>query len=450
MPKTKAAGTQDQATASAIAKWLKGDARPLSGRLVRRVAPGLDLVVPVTGPASWMLRYQLRGLAPTGKRWALRAIKIGSTASHSLPEVMDEMVRLKARVLAGEDPAEDRRAAAQRRREAALVAQTRLSCREALTAYASLLAARRLSPRHSRDEVGHAFRALTSVGVVDEPPASITAAMVEAAMARCPTGSRRARFTALHRFLIWALRNEGSSAVSPTFQLSRHEKPKPVPPRERVLSQQELAAIWHAAAAHPIPVTGDVTQFLITVPARENEVGRMRWHDVDMAAGVWEMPTSKNGAPHRFPLSPHALAILQRRRWAAGGTPQPDRPVFPAPRSNGRKPYVSWNGAKLWLDRQSGVGGWVIHDFRRSFATHMAEAGFDDGVIDLSLNHRASGSRSRVTRTYNLSVRWAERVRLMHAWSRFLDTAIGGTRNPDQTADILELPGIANAASVSV
>ncbi len=416
---------------------------------MRRVMPGLDLVVPAQGPASWMVRYQPRGLAPNGKRWAPRTVKIGSTASHSLPEAMDETVRLKARVLAGEDPAEDRRAAAQRRRERARAAQARLSCREALTAYGALLAVRRLSTRHARDEVGHAYRALASVGMVDAPPALVTTAMVEAAMARCPAGSQRARFAALHRFLVWALRNEGAGAVSPTLLLSRHERPKPVAPRERVLSAAEVAAIWHAAASHPVTVTGDVVQFLISVPARENEVGQMRWHDVDMAARVWEMPTSKNGAPHRFPLNAHALAILQRRRWAAGGTPPSEQPVFPAPKSNGKKPYVSWNGAKLWLDRQSGVVGWVIHDFRRSFATLMAEAGFDDGVLDLSLNHRASGSRNKVTRTYNLSLRWLERVRLMHAWSTFLDTAIGGPRNPDQTADILELPGIANAAGVS-
>lgn len=295
MRKTKAPGVPDQVTGSVIAKWLKPGARPLAGGLVHRVAPGLDLVVPVHGPASWMVRYQPRGLAPDGKRWASRTLKIGSTASHSLAEAMDEIVRLKARVLAGEDPAEERRAAAQRRREAALVAQSRLSCQEALTAYASLLADRQLSPRHARDEVGHAFRALASVGMVDASPASVTTATVEAAMARCPAGSRRARFTALHRFLIWALRNEGSGAASPTLLWSRHERPKAVPPRERVLSAEELAAVWHAAASHPAQVTGDAVQFLIAVPARENEAGRMRWLDVDMAAGVWEMPTSKNG-----------------------------------------------------------------------------------------------------------------------------------------------------------
>lgn len=154
-------------------------------------------------------------------------------------------------------------------------------------------------------------------------------------------------------------------------------------------------------------------------------------------------------APHRFPLNAHALTILQRRRWAAGGVVDPERPVFPAPKSRGRQPYVSWNGAKLYLDRQSGVTGWRIHDFRRSFGTHMAEAGFDDGVIDLNLNHRASGSRSRVTRTYNLSLRWAERARLMHAWNAFLDTALGDASASEHAADIINLPNIANPVGAS-
>ena len=360
---------------------------------------------------------------------------------------MDETVRLGARVLAGEDPAEDRRAAAQRRRVRSRAAQARLSCREALTAYGALLAVRRLSTRHARDEVGHAYRALASVGMVDAPPALVTTAMVEAAMARCPAGSQRARFAALHRFLVWALRNEGAGAVSPTLLLSRHERPKPVAPRERVLSAAEVAAIWHAAASHPVTVTGDVVQFLISVPARENEgrpdalarcgYGRPRVGN----ANVEERRATQISAERARPGDPSAPSL--GGRWHAS--------VGTAGVSGAQEQWQetlcqSWNGAKLWLDRQSGVVGWVIHDFRRSFATLMAEAGFDDGVLDLSLNHRASGSRNKVTRTYNLSLRWLERVRLMHAWSTFLDTAIGGPRNPDQTADILELPGIANAA----
>ncbi len=76
----------------------------------------------------------------------------------------------------------------------------------------------------------------------------------------------------------------------------------------------------------------------------------------------------------------------------------------------------------------------------------MGEAGFDDGVIDLTLNHRASGSRSRITRTYNLCLRWVERTRLMHAWNAFLDTALGDAGASDQTADIIKLPDIANPA----
>jgi integrase len=403
-----------------------------------------------------MMRYQPRGLAPSGRRWAPRTIKLGSTLTHSLAEATDEMVRLKAQVLAGEDPAEDRRAAARRRREAASAAQATLTCGEALDAYERLLAARGLSAKHFRDELGHTRRALASVNLLDAPPTSVTTMSLEAILARSPAGSRYARYNALHRFMVWALRNEGSGAVSPTLLLSRHEKPKAVAPRARVLNAAELAALWHAAGAHPVPVSSDVMQFLIAVPCRESEAGKMRWRDVDMASAVWEMPTSKNRSPHRFSLSARALEIVRRRRRAAGGVTQPDRLVFPAPRSDGRRPYRSWWGPKGFIDKHSGVTGWRIHDFRRTFATHLAEAGFDDGVIDLSLNHRASGSRSRVTRTYNLSLRWGERVRLMHAWNAFIDAAIGGAGASDQTADILrswpqalELPGTANRAGTT-
>ncbi len=180
-------------TAAAVAGWLKDGSRPASGRVVRRIAPGLDMVVPARGPASWQVRYQPRGLTPDGRRWPGRTLKIGTTQSHSLSEALDATVRLKARVLAGEDPAADRRAVAQRRREAALAAQARLTCLEALTLYRRLLETRGLSTKHVRDEVGHTRRALASVNLLDAPPISVTTTSLEAILARSPAGSRHAQ-----------------------------------------------------------------------------------------------------------------------------------------------------------------------------------------------------------------------------------------------------------------
>ena len=45
---------------------------------------------------------------------------------------------------------------------------------------------------------------------------------------------------------------------------------------------------------------------------------------------------------------------------------------------------------------------WILHDLRRAQATTLAEAGFDEGVVDRIQNHVASGSNpSVVAAVYN-------------------------------------------------
>ena len=143
------------------------------------------------------------------------------------------------------------------------------------------------------------------------------------------------------------------------------------------------------------------------------------------------MPTSKNGLAHRFYLCGLALEILQSRKRAAGLVPDAAATVFPGP-STGYM-FSSWSLLKRHLDARLGPrDSWTLHDLRRSFATMTSrELKAADNLIDLTINHAASKTRSRVTGTYNLNDKRDERIILMRRWDQLLASLIEGRSSSD-------------------
>ena len=84
--------------------------------------------------------------------------------------------------------------------------------------------------------------------------------------------------------------------------------------------------------------------------------------------------------------------------------------------------------------------GWTWHDFRRSFATALGEAGIPEAVADAVLNHRQSATRGGVLGVYQRASRWPEQVRAMELWGRLLAAAIEGR---EMTAEVVSLQALA-------
>ena len=105
--------------------------------------------------------------------------------------------------------------------------------------------------------------------------------------------------------------------------------------------------------------------------------------------------------------------------------------VFPAPVSGGVVDTFSDIRAELVEATKLGGGeqgseldGWTWHDFRRSFATALGEAGVPEAVADAVLNHRQSATRGGVLGVYQRASRWPEQVKAMELWGRLLAAAI--------------------------
>src|ERR1700730_18004907 len=83
-------------------------------------------------------------------------------------------------------------------------------------------------------------------------------------------------------------------------------------PRDRVLSDGELAAVWQGAEGFEWPYRG-LVHLLILTGQRRNEVSELVWREIDFDAKIWTLPAAraKNGIEHTIPLSDQAAGILR-------------------------------------------------------------------------------------------------------------------------------------------
>ena len=88
-------------------------------------------------------------------------------------------------------------------------------------------------------------------------------------------------------------------------------------PSDRVLSDDELRALWKGLDAHSGRAS-DAIRLRLLLGQRGQEVVGMKWNEIDFVAKTWDMPggRTKNRRPHCVPLPPTALALLKRRRQA--------------------------------------------------------------------------------------------------------------------------------------
>jgi integrase len=388
---------------------------------------GLALIVSATSMA-WSYAYRPRGIDPhTGKRWPNRSMTLGNPASLSVDDARNEANKIKGEAAAGGDPVTERKAAAEaaRRKRGGTLSRLVADYARALPKRPKLRGIGLPSPRYVSDELSQLRLAL--VGVEDMPAADLGLADVRRvidAPADKPA-TARARFGALTRFLDW-MQDAGHISVNPCALIARSRRPRAPQARAHYLTPAELARLWHAAGRLNVTVWCDLVRFLIAVPCRRGEAARLDWTHLNLTAAEWRQPgrLTKNRDPHRLHLHQLAMDVLRARHQATGGKGL----VFTAPRSG--IAVDTFSAMKAALTDASGLHGWTWHDFRRSFATALGEAGIPETVADAVLNHRQSATRSGVLGVYQRASRWPEQVQAMELWGRLLADAIEG-REPD-------------------
>jgi integrase len=187
--------------------------------------------------------------------------------------------------------------------------------------------------------------------------------------------------------------------------------------RDRVLTDEELRAIWNATGG-PGPFNGIVRMLMLTGQRRE-EVASMAWGEVAPDLSTWTIPgrRAKNGVTHAVPLSGPAQAILRAAPRFSGDAEL----VFPGQRGT----FNSFGGAKAALDKASGVKDWRLHDLRRTMATGLQRLGVRLEVTEAVLNH-VSGSRAGIISVYQKHTYFDEKRAALNAWASHIEAIVEG------------------------
>ena len=200
--------------------------------------------------------------------------------------------------------------------------------------------------------------------------------------------------------------------------------PKAVKARDRVLSDEEIKALWQAVTAEGWPFASVFKVLLLTGQRRE-EVAGMRWREVDLDAGTWTIAKErcKNGKAHTVDLASEAGRLLDplgdvaAPRLMRNAEGKEDF-VFS---TTGRTPVSGFSKTKARIDsRMREILGdkfcpWRTHDLRRTAASGMAALGFQPHVIERVLNH-VSGAQGELVGVYQRHEYREERKRAITAW----------------------------------
>jgi integrase len=166
--------------------------------------------------------------------------------------------------------------------------------------------------------------------------------------------------------------------------------------RERVLTNDELRALWAACDADGYPF-GDCMKLLILSGQRRAEVAELRWSELDLDKRLWTLPSkrAKNGKQHTVPITDAMMTVLRRvPRYLTSDF------VFT---TTGKTPISGFGRVKDRLDKAlpKATAPWIIHDLRRTMSTNLAMLKVPQPVTEALLNHR-TGVVSGVAAIYNV------------------------------------------------
>lgn len=243
----------------------------------------------------------------------------------------------------------------------------------------------------------------------------------------------------LRKLFSWAV-DQGDLGSSPI-----PAAPSAVKARKRVLTPDEIVAVWQASFKLDRPM-GQFIRLLIATLQRRCEVAEAPWSELAELTGLWrqEGERVKNENDHLVPLNAIALDVLAD--MVSGPVP-PEGRAKPWPRkgfvftTTGKTPISGFSKVKAKLDREmlpilqklgdkraDALGEerelvflppWRLHDIRRTGTTQMQALGVPIEVTEKVINHR-SGETAGIRGVYNLHAYTDEKRKALDAWGGYL------------------------------
>ena len=327
-----------------------------------------------------------------------RRITLGNVAKVTLEDAKQRARIIFGKVAGGEDPANEKAEA----REAAShtlgpVIEKYLEAKEAALKASSYREVKRHLENHWKPLHG---LALSSIG-----RANVAAQLTALAKNSGRVTANRCR-ASLSTFFRWAI-GEGLCDQNPVVGTNTQEEDGP---RERSLSDAEMAKVWLAAPENDY---GRIVQLLTLTGCRREEIGSLKWSELDMDARTITISSerTKNSQEHVAHLCDDALAIIKQ-------IPRRDREyVFGV----GQGGFSGWSRSKKDLEHATKLKEqWTLHDVRRTVRTGLGKLGVQPHVAEAVLNHLPP----KLIRTYDRNTYAAEKREALDKWAAHLKVAI--------------------------
>jgi integrase len=241
--------------------------------------------------------------------------------------------------------------------------------------------------------------------------ADIAAVLQEITAERGRIAAARARAN-LGALFTWATK-EGLCDTNPV--LATRSPEIGTMPRERVLTDNELRLVWNACQNDAF---GRIVQLLILLGCRRNEVGDLRWSELDLETAVMTISGARTKGKRALILTlpPMAIEILR-------AVPRRDGQEFVFGGKSGRSGFIGFAYATMALNaRIATVAGkplapWRLHDLRRTMRTGLGRIGVSPHIAEITIGHARGSAIERVYDRYSYQsevktalLRWSEHV----------------------------------------
>lgn len=352
--------------------------------------PGFGLRVREGGSRNFVVQYKVGAKT--------RRMTLGSTKKFQLEQARKEAKKLLGKAGLGQDPQGEKAAA-------------RATATETFGAVAGRFIehqAKRLRPSSLYSTTLYLnsyckrLHGLKVEAVTRREIASILSTIAEKSGA---VSADRAR-AALSAMFAWAM-CEGLCEANPVINTNVYAG---AVSRDRVLSKEEMIAIWHALPENDY---GQIVKLLFLTGARRDEIADLKWSEVSLNDHLIRLPgeRTKNKRAFDLPLSQAAFDLL------AEVNQRDDRDMVFGRRGEG---FSGWSKAKRELDAKiKGVKPWQLRDIRRTVATGMAELGVQPHIVEACLNH-VSGAKAGVAGVYNRAVYAKEKREAVEIWANHI------------------------------
>jgi integrase len=358
-----------------------------------------------------------------GRETQFQKFKLGDYGKMTLAQARKQAEKVQAKIALGIDPAEEKRK--EKKAKRALIEKGTL--RQCVERYWELNKKSGRYWLHKRARLlGEDMK-----GLLGKPIGTIKRSDIQEVLDSVRSRSQNAArllLVDLRPFFKWAVKRD-LMEKNPTEGI---DALPPAKVREHVLEVHEVAAFWKATGEMTWPFAS-IYRLLLLTGTRRDEVAGMRWDELDLDNALWLIPGSrtKNGRPHRLPLDPEAVAMLDRAAIAAikqGYGYQDGELAFS---TTGTTPPSGWSKAKLTLDKRmkallgARFQGWRVHDLRRTCATGMEDLGVPTRVVETALNH-VSGTKAGIVGVYQRAEHREAVKTAFAAWARRVMEIVGG------------------------